>query len=139
MQQSIDFYNFALNFQNFCESTQNKEFNKEIFSVKFKILYYIYYYKQLSPTNLVDFLNMAKSNIALFCKQLLKEQLIVSRTDELDHRIIYYCLTKKGEKYVEKQFDCLNIFIEENYKSKDVKEMHNYIKKINKIFLKSGD
>ena len=139
MQEIIDFYNFVLNFENFCEKTKDASLNKEIFSVKFKILFFIYFNKQLSPSDLVEMLNMAKSNIALFCKQLLQEQLIISRSDELDHRVIYYCLTKKGQKYVDKLFESLGCFMKGKFKSKDITDMHNSIKRINKIFLKAGD
>ena len=82
---------------------------------------------------------MAKSNVALFCKQLLQDQLIISRTDELDHRLIYYCLTKKGEKFVEKQFGGVEEFFKKNCTKTEVKDMHNSVKKINKIFLKEGN
>ena len=56
--------------------------------------------QQISPTTLVEELKMAKSNVALFCKKLLQEQLIISKQDKLDKRVIYYCLTKKGQKVI---------------------------------------
>ena len=139
MEEILDLYNFALNFESFCEKTEGNGLNKEIFSVKFKILFFIYKYRQTSPSNLVDFLNMAKSNVALFCKQLLQEQLIVSRIDELDHRLIYYCLTKKGEKYIEKQFMEVDNYFKKCFNKNEIKDMHNSIKKVNKIFLKQGN
>lgn len=139
MEEVVDLYNFALNFESFCEKTAENSLNKEVFSVKFKILFYVYKYKQISPSNLVEFLNMAKSNVALFCKQLLQEQFIVSRVDELDHRLIYYCLTKKGEKYIEKQFMDIDAYFKKCFTKTEVKDMHNSIKKVNKIFLKQGN
>ena len=139
MEEAINIYEFILNFEYFCSKEKQDNFNKEIFSVKFKILFFIYKYKKLSPSEIVEFLSMAKSNVALFCKQLLQEQLIISCSDQLDHRIIYYCLTKKGERFVEKQFNILCNSLKQKFSNTEVKDMHNSIKKVNKIFLKSGD
>ena len=74
----LDFYGLILKTQSFCEESENKVFNKEILSVNFKILFLIYQGGQVSPSVLVSQLKMAKSNVALFCKNLLKEQFINS-------------------------------------------------------------
>ena len=97
---SQDLLSLAINLQNICQSSNNKQLNKEIFSIKFKILLLIKNYGKVSPKVLCKKLNMAKSNVALFSKQLLNEDLIISTTDDIDHRVIYYCLTSQGEKYV---------------------------------------
>ena len=139
MDQAFSFYDFILTFENFCCKHSKDNFNKEIFSVKFKILFFVYKYKKLSPSEIVKFLSMAKSNVALFCKQLIKEQLIISSCDELDHRIIYYCLTKKGEKFVQNNLNLLEELFKQNFSNLENKDMHNSIKKVNKIFLKAGE
>lgn len=97
---SLELYSLILKLQSICETSGDKKFNKEILSVKSRILFLIYQYKQISPTTLVEELKMAKSNVALFCKKLLQEQLIISKQDKLDKRVIYYCLTKKGQKVI---------------------------------------
>ncbi len=97
---SQDLLSLAINLQNICQSSNNKQLNKEIFSIKFKILFLIKNYGKVSPKVLCKKLNMAKSNIALFSKQLINENLILSSVDDVDHRVIYYCLTSQGEKYV---------------------------------------
>ena len=139
MEDAHSIYDFILSFENFCNGKKENNFNKEIFSVKFKILFLVYKYKQLSPSEIVDNLSMAKSNVALFCRQLMQDQLIISSQDQLDHRIIYYCLTKKGEKFVEKQLDFLNNSLKQKFTTAEMKEINNYFKKINKIFLKPGE
>lgn len=139
MEEAFSFYDFVLSFENFCNKEKQDGFNKEIFSVKFKILFLIFKHKKLSPSQIVEFLSMAKSNVALFCKQLINEQFIISANDQLDHRILYYCLTKKGERFVEKQLNIMHCSLKQTFTATQVKDMHNFIKKVNKIFLKLGD
>ena len=127
----------AIDLQNFCESSDNKELNKNILSIKFKILLLIQEYGKVSPSTLVEQLKIAKSNIALFCKQLLIEQYIVSKQDEFDHRIIYYCLTKKGDKYVCSFLNLLNNHICQTFEENKLKAIDKNIKNINDIFSKN--
>lgn len=105
---SQELVSLALNIQSICQNSKNKELSKEIFSIKFKILFLIKKYEKISPKMLTKKLNMAKSNVALFSKQLLNENLILSITDDIDRRVIYYCLTSQGEKYVGKFLNLLN-------------------------------
>lgn len=127
----------AIDLQNFCESSDNKELNKNILSIKFKILLLIQEYGKVSPSTLVEQLKIAKSNIALFCKQLLIEQYIVSKQDEFDHRIIYYCLTKKGDKYVCSFLNLLNNHICQTFEENKLKAIDKNVKNINDIFSKN--
>lgn len=127
----------AIDLQNFCESSDNKDLNKNIFSIKFKILLLIQEYGKVSPSTLVEQLKIAKSNIALFCKQLLIEQYIVSKQDEFDHRIIYYCLTKKGDKYVCSFLNLLNKHICQTFEENKLKAIDKNIKNIYDIFSKN--
>lgn len=127
----------AIDLQNFCESTDSKDLNKNILSIKFKILFLIQEYGKVSPSTLVEELKIAKSNIALFCKQLLIKQYIVSKSDEFDHRIIYYCLTKKGEKYVCNFLNLLDEHICQTFEENKLKSIDKNIKSINEIFSKN--
>lgn len=127
----------AIDLQNLCENTDNKEINKNILSIKFKILFLIQEYGQISPSTLVEELKIAKSNIALFCKQLIIEQLIISKQDDFDHRIIYYCLTRKGEKYVCNYLNLLNKHICQTFEENKLKTLDKNVKSISDIFLKN--
>ena len=127
----------AIDLQNLCEGTDNKEINKNILSIKFKILLLIQEFGRVSPSTLVEELKIAKSNIALFCKQLLIEQFIVSKQDEFDHRIIYYCLTKKGEKYVCSFLNLLNNHICQTFEENKLKTLDKNVKVISDIFSKN--
>ena len=131
-------YGAALNLQNFCESSADKKFNKEIFSVKFKILYLVFSYNQISPSTLVNSLNMAKSNIALFCKQLIKEQFIITKQDQFDHRVIYYCLTKKGQKHVLENLEKLDKMMQNSFSQTGLKNISRSAKTISQYLLKTG-
>lgn len=117
--------------QNFCEKTEDKEFNKQAFSIKFKILLLIKKLGSISPSALVENLNIAKSNIALFSSELIKSGLIESKHDEFDRRIIYYCLTPKGITYVESFVAILNKHICLNLDEKQQKSLYKNAKAIN--------
>lgn len=128
----------AMSLQNFCEKTESKDFNKQAFSIKFKILLLIKKYGNISPSTLVENLNIAKSNIAIFCKNLIKENFISCKHDEFDRRIIYYCLTAKGEDYVKSLVSFLDKHISLNFEEKQQKSMLKNIKTINNNLLKLG-
>ena len=69
---------------NACESFEKQINKKNLLTTKVRILFLIDEYKTVSPTFLIDRLYVAKSNIALFCKQLLLEGLISSSQDLID-------------------------------------------------------
>ena len=91
------------NLQTFFKNFDSK-LEREVFSLKFKILLCIQENKQISPTKLVENLLLAKSNVAKFCRELEEENKICSLGDESDRRVVYYSLTKSGEKYI---YSCL--------------------------------
>ena len=138
MEDSKNLYSLILNLKKICENTDNSEFNKQIFSVKFKILFLIYSYGQVSPSVLVEELNMAKSNVALFCKQLLAEQFILGTADKFDHRIVYYSLTKKGQKQVETNLNCLQTHLECCFSQIGLKNISKNTKNTLQIISKMG-
>ena len=128
----------TIELQNFCESTPSEDLNKNILSIKFKILFLIHEYENISPSTLVKELMIAKSNIALFCKQLIDEGYIISNHDEFDHRIIYYCLTSKGKEYVKSFLSLLNKHIGLNFDEKKQNIIMNHAKVINNNLAKIG-
>lgn len=79
---------------------EQKAFGKEIFSLKFKILLLIFTHKSISPSQIKYEMSIAKSNVAMFCKTLIKEEKIEYIEDKKDRRAIRYNLTKSGEQYV---------------------------------------
>lgn len=137
-EDSQNLYGLVLNLQNFCEGSNDKKFNKEIFSVKFKILYLVFSYNQISPSMLVNTLQMAKSNVALFCKQLVEEQYLVTKQDGFDHRVIYYCLTKKGQKHVLDYLEKLQDMMQNAFSQTGLKNISRSARSILQYLLKTG-
>lgn len=125
--------NIQLFFKNF-----DSELEKEVFSLKFRILLCILEGKQVSPTKLVETLDLAKSNVAKFCKELETENKICSQGDETDRRGKYYLLTKGGEKYV---YSCLTSVekVLANVEEKKLDEVSAAIDVLNKILSLKGE
>ncbi len=65
-------------------------------TIKDKILIFLYE-KPLSPFELIKMLSVAKTNLALVCQSLIKEDLIKKQKDEIDKRNIVYLITEKGK------------------------------------------
>ena len=70
-------------------------------TIKDKILIFLYE-KPQSPYNLIKLLSIAKTNLALICKALIKDNLIQKQRDEVDRRNIVYNITEKGKEKAEK-------------------------------------
>ena len=81
---------------------------------------------------------MAKSNVALFCKQLLGEQFIIGTADKFDHRVVYYSLTKKGQKEVENNLNYLQMYLEGCCSQLGLKTLSKNTKNILQIISKMG-
>jgi len=67
-----------------------------VFTIKYQVLYLIASNERVSPQGLIKDLNMAKSNLALLAKKMIKEGLIISEKSEGNKKQIYYSLTDKG-------------------------------------------
>ncbi len=131
---------FALNNKilNLLQNADKKSV-KEFFSLQNKILFAIYANKSISPSSLVRELGIAKSNIAKFCKNLYDKSYIVDKVDKSDHRIIYYNLTPKGEKYIETLCEKLYKILSKNYEQGDLDKIQLNLETALKILLKDGD
>ena len=82
---------------------------------------------------LIDSLCLAKSNVAILCNQLLKENMIEKTKDEFDNRGIFYSITEKGRKYLDEQLDKMtfNFSRQLDYKKnmKTIEKLINELKK----------
>ena len=65
--------------------------------LKFKMLYFISQYENLSVSMIIDKLGLKKSNFALMAKDLEKEGLATSRQGEIDKRCRMMSLNEKGK------------------------------------------
>ena len=82
---------------NLIEGFDDFLYSKKInLTIKDKILISLYE-KPCSPYELIKKLSVAKSNLALCAKSLVKQNLIVQQKDEIDKRNILYSITEQGK------------------------------------------
>ncbi len=77
--------------------------SKEKYDIKHKILHLVSKREQTSPNYLVEVLNIARSNLAITCNQLIKEGLLEKHKESGSKKEIYYCATEKGEKLIDEK------------------------------------
>lgn len=77
------------------------------FELRYKVLYFISQSERTSPKELIEFFQMAKSNVASICAGLQKDGFIAKRMRTGSGKEIYYMITKKGEAEVLKQKEAL--------------------------------
>jgi len=96
------------------ESPASKNFEKYVdFWVKVKPsvadkIMFCLYKGMSSPRELMHKLQIAKGNLANYCKQLVADNMI---TKETSGRVVKYGLAKKGEKRVGQILEAMNDFI----------------------------
>ena len=122
--------------QNACESFDKSNNKKDSLPINIKILYMIQEYGKVSPTLLIDKLYIAKSNLALLCKQLIASGYIVSSPDLIDRRVIYYCLTEQGEDYLNHKLYAIQKNICSELSQEDLEQLNTHLQQINKILSK---
>ncbi len=83
--------------------------------LKYKVLYFVSQYENLSVSMIIEKLGIKKSNFTLMTKDLEKEGLVVSKQGEIDKRCRLMSLTQKGDevlndflKQLSKYFDDAN-------------------------------
>ena len=125
--------NLCTSLQNLCEGF-DEDSKSILISTKFKVLLAINEKSTLSPSELIYKLGLAKSNIALLAKSMIKEGLIESKKDTLDSRIVLYSLTNKGKEELENSLNVMskNFTNQLAYKNK-FKEIDKLVKELNTI------
>lgn len=98
--------------QTICSISKNDATFSEI-----KILYFVDEYPNCSPQILISKLGIAKSNLALLTKKMIKENLIISKKGHTDGRSIFYSITPTGKNMLDEYLASLEkVFHEqENY------------------------
>ncbi len=90
--------------------------------LKYKVLYFISLYENLSVSMIIDKLGIKKSNFAIMTKQLELEGLIYQKQAEIDKRCRMLFLTEKGKEEL-----CCYLSEIENYFNDKNKEVDNAI------------
>ncbi len=122
--------------QNACESFSKDTSKKDSLPVNVRILFMIADYGRVSPTLLIDKLYIAKSNLALMCKQLISDGLIESSSDLRDKRIIYYSLTDKGREFLDSKLESIEYNITRLCTNEDISLLNQKLNEINQILSK---
>lgn len=81
--------------------------------LKFKMLYFISQYENLSVSMIIDKLGLKKSNFALMAKAMEEEGLVQSRQGEIDKRCRMMFLTEKGKAELDQFMQTLDSNFEE--------------------------
>lgn len=89
-----------------------------VFTIKYQILYIIASNGKTSPQELIEELKMAKSNLAIIAKTMVKDGLITQYKEEGNKKQIYYGITTKGEQELKIKMDAIN-----NMQSSTTKEV----------------
>lgn len=95
-----------------------------VFTVRYQILYLIASNDKISPQELIYELKMAKSNLALITKKMIKDGVISSFKEEGNRKQIYYSITEQGKKEHQTKMDAIN-----NMQTKESKEMLMHLMK----------
>lgn len=98
-----------LEIESLCENIAKK--NAEGGLLRFKVLYFVSQYENLSVSMIIEKLGIKKSNFALLTSQLEKEGRIIIHQAEIDKRCRTLSLTEMGreelDKYLEDMEECL--------------------------------
>lgn len=95
-----------------------------VFTVRYQILYLISSKDRISPQELIYELKMAKSNLALITKKMIKDGVISSFKEDGNRKQIYYSITDQGKKELQTKMDAIN-----NMQTKESKEMLMHLMK----------
>ena len=78
-----------------CEGKNKKN---GLFSVSYQVLFVLNENERVSPKELVLSLGLAKSNLAIIAKKMMKDGLIERTKDLQNRKEIYYNITLKGKE-----------------------------------------
>lgn len=76
-----------------------------IFSNTYQILYILDRKETVTPKELIAELNIAKSNLAILAKKMIKDGQIESHKDKYNKREIYYNITSVGREMLQEKLD----------------------------------
>lgn len=105
-------------------------------TMRMKALFFVSENSACPPSLLIDKLNIAKSNLAILCKGLIEEGLIVSEKDENDKRNIYYNITSKGKKELENYYSLLEERVEKVMSGKEIKAVERKVDELTTLLSK---
>ena len=91
---------------------EGKGENAGIFSNTYQILYILDRKERVTPKELIAELNMAKSNLAILAKKMIKDGQIESHKDKSNKREIFYNITELGKEMLQEKLDNIDTVCE---------------------------
>lgn len=76
-----------------------------LFNVRFQLLFLLKDKPRVSPKELVNQLGLAKSNLTITAKAMIKEGLIEQNKDLLNRKEIFYSITSKGIGVIDEKLE----------------------------------
>ena len=108
-----------------------------IFSNTYQILYILNRKEKVTPKELIAELNMAKSNLAILAKKMMKDGLIESHKDKSNKREIYYNITENGKEMLQEKLDNIDTVCEGDTK-KVINVIHRAVEELKKLESKNS-
>jgi DNA-binding MarR family transcriptional regulator len=81
---------------------------KSLLTTRIKMLHLLSREGKLSPSIIISKIGVAKSNLAILAKGMIKDDLIEKIEDEFDRRVIYYNVTKAGKQLLDDSLKTIN-------------------------------
>ncbi|WLD92746.1 MarR family winged helix-turn-helix transcriptional regulator [Alkalihalobacillus sp. AL-G] len=111
----------------------NDLFQEEITSTEFTYLKFIMEKNQVMTSMLSQEFNVSTSHITAVTDRLVQRELVTRRRAEDDRRVIYLCITEKGQKIVELLEVRKHEYMEEKFQQLSDEEMENLLQLFSKI------
>lgn len=92
---SKDILSLLINLENLLKSESQDKFD-----IKLKVLHLVQENENTSPNFLIEKLGMARSNLAIMCNKLVKENLIKKQSKSQNKKEIFYTITVKGSEFL---------------------------------------
>jgi len=106
---------------------EGKNKTNGLFLAKYQVLYVLSEGDFVAPKIIINKLGLAKSNLAIIAKELIKDGLIESKKDNQNRREIYYCITQKGRSELTKKLEQIEDQAN-NKQKKQIKTLEDAIK-----------
>lgn len=99
--------------------------------LKYKVLYFISLYENLSVSMIIDKLGIKKSNFAIMTKELELAGLVYQKQAEIDKRCRMLFLTEKGKEELSCYLSEINNYFDDKNKEVDsaIEVLSNYLNK----------
>jgi len=92
-----DVLSLTIRLENLCEGFDDTN-KSAVLTSKIKVLLVLSKVEFATPNTLMINVGLAKSNLAILCNKLVKDELIVKTKDSFDAREIAFSITNEGKK-----------------------------------------